>query len=203
MRNRSLLLPLALAACVSPATDRSAPIAGVDRPADPAAVARAVETVERLDRLRSGLARTFDGSGARPDEATFLLVCRPVGVESARIARENGWVVEQTATRWRNPDHAADPEARAAIERFERTPGLEGTWIRTERDGRRGTRYFRRIVVEPPCLSCHGAKGERPEFVKERYPDDRAHGFEVGDVRGAYAVFVPDSGSGGSPAPER
>ncbi|MFO8099786.1 MAG: hypothetical protein R6T83_09240 [Salinibacter sp.] len=33
---------------------------------------------------------------------------------------------------------------------------------------------------------------ERPDFVKEGYPDDRAYGFEPGDLRGIYAVFVPD-----------
>lgn len=163
------------------------------RPADPEALGRAVSTIERLDRLRSDLASTFDDPDARPDEATFLLVCRPVGVEARRIAEENGWAVEQRATRWRNPDHAADPESGTAIERFERSPDLEGIWLRTERDGIAGSRYFRRITLERPCLACHGEKDRRPDFVKERYPEDRAWGFEPGDVRGVYAVFVPDS----------
>lgn len=48
-----------------------------------------------------------------------------------------------------------------------------------------------RITVDRACLACHGAKEERPAFVKENYPGDRAYGFEVGDLRGAYSVFVP------------
>ncbi|MDX1660926.1 MAG: DUF3365 domain-containing protein [Gemmatimonadota bacterium] len=189
---RSILAVLvSLAACAAPRSEAPRPAA--DRPADPTELARAVERVERLDRLRSSLASTFDDPTARPDRATFLVVCKPVGVEAARIARENGWAVEQLSEKYRNPDHAPDPEAREAIDRFERVGALDGQWIRTVRDGTEGTRYFRRIVVEPPCLQCHGEKESRPRFVKEGYPEDRAYGFDVGDLRGIYSVFVPDS----------
>ena len=35
--------------------------------------------------------------------------------------------------------------------------------------------------------------------MKEGYPEDRAHGFEVGDLRGVYSVFVPEDGGGDAP----
>ena len=66
-----------------------------------------------------------------------------------------------------------------------------------------------RITVREACLACHGAKAERPDFVKERYPEDRACGFEVGDLRGLYSVFVPadagerETAEPGDPEPER
>lgn len=44
----------------------------------------------------------------------------------------------------------------------------------------------------PSCLACHGMKTSRPNFVKESYPDDRAFEFKVGDLRGMYAVFIPE-----------
>jgi hypothetical protein len=50
--------------------------------------------------------------------------------------------------------------------------------------------------VQPSCLACHGPKDERPAFVKKDYPEDRAYGFEDGDLRGIYAVFVPDTSVG-------
>ena len=37
-----------------------------------------------------------------------------------------------------------------------------------------------------------GKKSARPEFIAKNYPADRAHGFRVGDLRGAYSVFVAD-----------
>jgi hypothetical protein len=46
--------------------------------------------------------------------------------------------------------------------------------------------------VEASCLVCHGAKENRPQFVKDNYPQDLAYNFHVGDLRGMYAVFIPD-----------
>jgi hypothetical protein len=67
--------------------------------------------------------------------------------------------------------------------------------VRTTFKGQAGTRYFRRITVEPACLACHGKREARPEFVKKNYPQDKAFGFAAGDLRGVYSVFIPDSGS--------
>ncbi len=38
----------------------------------------------------------------------------------------------------------------------------------------------------------HGSKDSRPAFVKDNYPADRAFNFKPGDLRGMYAVFVPE-----------
>ncbi len=151
-----------------------------------------VREVERLDALRSGLARSFSGSGGDVDRGTFRNVCQPVGKELKSVAAENGWMVSQMAVRYRNPAHRADSMARAVMEKMDTHRELMGTWRRTRMNGREGVRYFRRITVERACLACHGAKEDRPAFVKEDYPEDRAHGFEVGDLRGVYSVFVPE-----------
>ena len=50
----------------------------------------------------------------------------------------------------------------------------------------------RRINVEPSCLACHGTKASRPAFIKANYPDDKAFDFTVGDLRGMYAVHLPE-----------
>ena len=55
-----------------------------------------------------------------------------------------------------------------------------------------GVRYFRRIAVEASCLACHGAQGERPSFVKTKYPEDLAFDFQPGDLRGLYEVIIPN-----------
>ena len=159
---------------------------------DAEVLARAVREVERLDALRSALARGFEVQGVPADRATFQQVCRPVGQEAQRIAKENGWFVAQLAEKYRNPEHALDAEARGIHELLRARPDVAGIWMRTEWEGRPGTRYLRRIVVEPACLSCHGSKEARPAFVVEGYPEDRAYGFRVGDLRGLYSVFVPD-----------
>nr|WP_279354664.1 DUF3365 domain-containing protein [Salinibacter sp.] len=59
--------------------------------------------------------------------------------------------------------------------------------------GHEGWRYAHRITVQPSCLACHAPKDERPAFVKKDHPEDRAYGFDDGDLQGVHAVFVPDT----------
>lgn len=158
----------------------------VGRP-EPQVLAKVVQEIERLDAMRSALAASFSGE---PDRSTFAQVCRPVGAQARRLAEENGWEVAQLAEKYRNPDHRLDPEAERAYRLMAEDGGLMGIWVRAELDGRHGYRYFRRIVVEQACLACHGALDDRPQFVKDGYPEDRAYDFEVGDLRGLYSVFV-------------
>lgn len=51
---------------------------------------------------------------------------------------------------------------------------------------------YRRIDVLPSCMACHGSKQSRPAFVKANDPDDTAFDFKVADLRGLYAVHLPE-----------
>lgn len=159
-----------------------------------AAMADAVRAVEELDALRSGLAGTITAL-ATPDQETFAQVCKPVGARARALAAERGWHVIQMAERHRNPNHALDADGEFATRFLTRHPQALSTWIRTERAGQPGTRYLRRITVERSCLACHGEAAARPAFVTREYPGDRAFGFREGDLRGVYAIFIPDSAS--------
>jgi hypothetical protein len=159
---------------------------------NPVELAKAVEEIEYLDQMRSGLAATLDKE-ITPDQGTFKKVCQPVGMQAKKLSQENGWQVQQIARKYRNPDHAAkDLQALMAVAKFEQNPQLIGFWNRENRHGQTGTRYYRRIDVQASCLACHGAKNNRPDFVKNKYPQDLAYDFKVGDLRGMYAVFIPD-----------
>lgn len=160
---------------------------------DPAQLAKAVQEIEQLDALRSGLADYLKDSPETPTADTMKQVCKPVGMKAMQLSKENGWTVKQIATKYRNPDHKPDTlHAQMAIAKFEQNPDLMGFWEPETLDGQTGTRYYRRINVEASCLACHGAKGDRPEFVQTNYPQDLAYDFKVGDLRGMYAVFIPD-----------
>jgi hypothetical protein len=160
---------------------------------NPEALSRAVQDIEALDSLRSGLASSLEGRTEEPTMQTMKEVCRPVGMQAKHLSQENGWQVKQIAQKYRNPDHAPDTlHAQMAIAAFEQNPELIGFWNRETIDGQSGSRYYRRINVEASCLACHGLKNNRPQFVNDNYPDDRAYDFAVGDLRGMYAVFIPD-----------
>ncbi|MDY7016010.1 MAG: DUF3365 domain-containing protein [Cyanobacteriota bacterium] len=161
---------------------------------DPAQLAKAIQEIESLDALRSGLASTLEGRKDAPTAQTLKEVCKPVGMKAKQLSLENGWQVKQIATKYRNPAHAPDSErSEVALTQFEQNPELIGFWERETSNSQMGTYYYRRINVEASCLACHGAKGNRPQFIREKYPQDLAFDFKVGDLRGMYAVFIPDS----------
>jgi len=158
----------------------------------PDSVQRAVETeIQDLNAMRESLAATIDTPSV--DKQTFARVCKPVGQRAKTVAQTHNWTVQQLARKYRNPAHAPDAEADSVHAQFAQDAERTKTWIRTVRNGTQGWRYFRRITVQPSCLACHGAKERRPDFVQSGYPEDRAYGFDAGDLRGLYAVFVPDS----------
>jgi hypothetical protein len=160
---------------------------------NPAELAKAVEAVENLDALRSGLASYLKDEPEPPTAETMKQVCKPVGMKAMALSKENGWQVKQLAKKYRNPAHALDtPHATMALAKFEQNPELMGSWEKDILDGQPGTRYYRRINVEASCLACHGMKNSRPDFVKANYPQDLAYDFKEGDLRGMYAVFIPD-----------
>lgn len=171
------------------------PLAGQGVRPPPAAMADAVREVEAIDAMRSGLAASLPG-GPTPGRQVFAQVCKPVGARARQLAEERGWQVIQMAERHRNPSHGLDADGEFATRFFTRHPQALAVWLRSSQEGREGTRYFRRITVERACLACHGAEESRPAFIAQDYPGDRAFGFREGDLRGVYAVFIPDSGAG-------
>ena len=188
MRHRNMSLVIGLTVIVISAIGGTAE---TGRP-HPDILAKAVQAVENLDSLRSGLTGSFESQGVPADKTTFKQVCKPVGLQAKQLAQDNGWQVNQMATKYRNPQHQLDVEGRQAYAILEANPTLMGMRTRTTMKGQSGARYFRRITVESACLACHGAKDKRPAFIKQDYPEDRAYDFQADDLRGIYSVFVPD-----------
>jgi hypothetical protein len=192
-RLTGLLLGALLGALLFGLQPAAALAASAEAPVDPAVLARAVDQMEQLDRLRISLASTLEGSTEEPTLETMREVCMPVGKRAKAIGQENGWTVRQVARKYRNPDHApAGPQESEVIDLFSRHPEITGLWEPATAAQGAGVNYYRRIDVQASCLACHGSRDSRPAFVKERYADDRAFNFKPGDLRGMYAVFIPE-----------
>jgi cytochrome c553 len=157
-----------------------------------AGLTKAIGEIEQLDAMRTNLAGTLEGLEGEPTLETMKQVCQPVGMRAKQLAIENGWQVKQLAAKYRNPDHAVSTEAeRSALAAFEADRDLMGIWKVATVGDRAGTQYYRRIDVLPACMACHGRESERPQFVKDKYPQDLAYDFAPGDLRGMYSVFIP------------
>lgn len=59
-------------------------------------------------------------------------------------------------------------------------------------NGIKVVRYVKPILVEAPCLNCHGSKSQISkdvaEVIKQKYPKDKATGYKIGDLRGVISV---------------
>ena len=61
-----------------------------------------------------------------------------------------------------------------------------------EEKGVFSVRYMKPIVIQAPCLSCHGTSNQISEDVKvilnNKYPTDKATGYQLDDLRGAVSI---------------
>lgn len=113
---------------------------------------------------------------------------------------KNGIYVRRVSDRIRNVDDTPDALERRLLEQLAEAhqagtlPGELAEVIRAP-DGTYELQYLRPILVQPRCLACHGDPAAfAPEVravLARRYPEDRATGYDVGDLRGAVSVRVP------------
>ncbi len=134
-----------------------------------------------LTEMRQSLAATLDNrTGLVINEDVFKQTCGKVGQELQTWAAANYVRVRQASDRFRNPANAASEKDMRMIELFRSDPKLD-----RQMDGKK---LYVRIPVVQSCLHCHGEKNARPDFIKIKYPQDKAFGYKPGDLRGVYSV---------------
>ena len=143
-------------------------------------------TADYATQLKAALQESLKAGG--PIEA--ISVCSDVAPKLAsEISRASGAKVRRTSWRFRNPGNAPDDWEAQALNELEATGKQE--YFALMPGG--GARYLKAIPTGPVCLSCHGET--LPAAIQERldatYPHDRATGFTVGDLRGAFSVSWP------------
>ncbi len=107
-----------------------------------------------------------------------------------------GITLKRVSTRHRNPVNAPDAEEVKALRHFEavleESGSLPKDWVQQTPGG--DLRYYRPLVIAPPCLTCHGDPAGMDAAVvnaiQQKYPEDHATGFEVGDLRGLVRVSI-------------
>ena len=102
------------------------------------------------------------------------------------------WQLRRTALKWRNPSNAPDDWEQEVLRKFEarrmagESMGSLEAW--TIEAGE--FRYMKAIPTAEVCLGCHGQALGEPvrRALEQRYPNDRATGFRLGDIRGAFSL---------------
>ena len=110
--------------------------------------------------------------------------------------------VRRVSHRVRNPQNAPDAREAAVLDRFEaqvadgQTPGPV-----VERADGEAFFYAPITISTPLCLTCHGEVGggiapETATLLTRLYPEDRATGFKLGDLRGMWVVHIREDAPG-------
>jgi hypothetical protein len=138
------------------------------------------------------LAPNFDGYL----DAVEVGSTRFYGKNPALATRELSSIANETATRAkftvtsdkvRQPANAPDAFEQSAIAAFAAnaaTPFVE------KYEGAH-YRYAKPLFVKEGCLKCHGKPEDAPPAVIEKYGDQKAFHYKVGDLRGIISVTLP------------
>jgi hypothetical protein len=145
------------------------------------------------DKIRGLLLQELGKGGP----ASAVRVCSEVAQEMTReFNRRTGHHARRVSVKYRNPQNMPDRYEQRELERMEAEKrqnhlAKEHVEVVKERDVN-VFRYVRPLTVVPVCLNCHGPietmTPEVKRMLAERYPDDRATGFQVGDLRGAARI---------------
>lgn len=151
---------------------------------------------EAFAKLSGALVEAIGKSGP----AGALSVCSDRAPQIAQeVAAAHSITLRRATHKPRNPKNAADEVEKAALEAFlaalakKEAPKPQ---VLTNADGSRS--FLAPIVLgNPLCLQCHGIPGKdiAPETLAEiqkLYPDDKATGFQLGDLRGLWRVNFPN-----------
>ncbi len=168
--------------------------------ADDAAVLEEARSV--ASAVPPKLVQALTAEIAQGGVASAVNVCNEKAPQMAKAAsQQSGWAIRRVSLRNRNPKAVPDAWERAALEEFDRraaageSPATLETSALVEEGGRKEFRYMKALPVQKMCLGCHGATDAIPADVVAKlqalYPDDKAVGYSVGQIRGAMTIRKP------------
>lgn len=166
--------------------------------ADQALQAEAVGVMKQFGKALLGEVKK--SMGANGPVAT-VEVCNLKAPQIAeKVSGTSGWDVSRTSLRYRNEGNMPDAwelrvlndfEARKAAGESVKTMAYSETI--TDANGQTTFRFMKAIPTGDVCLVCHASEiGPDIEAkIAELYPNDKARGFNLGDIRGAFSLSKP------------
>lgn len=137
-----------------------------------------------LDTVKAAMQ---DGGPAKAVEA-----CQSLAPQIAARHSQAPWRVGRTALKVRNPANAPDVWERRVLEQFaaRAAAGEPVAELRHAEVVDGEFRLMKAIPTGEPCLACHGGniKPELAAVIDQRYPQDQARGFALGELRGAFTL---------------
>lgn len=109
-----------------------------------------------------------------------------------------GIYIKRVSFKFRNNNNKPDEFETKALKYFEELKSNGKLTDTTEymevvdKEGVKNVRYLKPITIQAPCLGCHGTLDQIvPEvqtMLQTKYPDDKAKGYQMDDLRGAVSI---------------
>lgn len=148
-----------------------------------------------MESLKSILVKEMQANGI----VAAVSVCS----DTAQLLTNNygikkGIYIKRVSFKYRNENDAPnkiETEALKMFEELKQKGELKETtefFKTTEENGATSVIYLKPILVQAPCLSCHGPLEQIGPDVKQilqkKYPNDKATGYQLDDLRGAVSI---------------
>jgi hypothetical protein len=140
--------------------------------------------------LRTELMQAMQEGGP----ANAIAVCSQRATAIAASVSTDGYTVRRVGTRLRNPGNAPSERDRAALAQFEARDKKDDSPIRVRNDDAAAPKFslYLPLRAGEMCITCHGDPTSLPQAARDalsqRYPQDQATGYALGDLRGAVVV---------------
>lgn len=142
-----------------------------------------VKVGTRLNEYRESLASGVNKL-KKIDKNVFKSTCMPVGKKIKKLKLKKAVVVKQISHKNRNPNNIVPNTFEKYYQEFLNNSKLDHKLVVVNKK----EYALKRIPVQESCLACHGDYKNRPKFIKKKYLKDKAHSFQVGDLRGVYLI---------------
>ncbi len=150
-----------------------------------------------LKRLKGELLKSLQKP---PYEA--IDVCHEKALKITKQVEEefdHGIKVKRTSLKYRNPKNKPDEidkQILTYLEKLNKQGKLpQELVVKVNEGGKSYYRYYKPLKIKPLCLMCHGDPKLMDKKllakIKKYYPNDRAVGYKVGDLRGVVEVQIP------------
>ena len=153
--------------------------------------AEALALVKKFGGTLKPLLKTAMKSGGPVNAINVCSVQAPAIAKS--LSENSPWTVKRVSLKARN-QKTATPDAweKGVLEDFEtqRTAGVAIKNMTAMNTKTHEFRYMKAQGIAPVCLNCHGTdiKPEVQAALNSHYKNDKAVGYKLGDVRGAFSL---------------
>lgn len=180
-----------LLAALAAAVALSAPVQAAD--VDQAALTN--EARQQVKAFGGNLKKTVKKGmqAGGPTEAIHLCNTKAPGIAAEHSKGE--WNVGRTSLKLRNPDNKPDEWEASVLADFDKrlAAGEDPKKMEASKleDGQ--FHYMKAIPTGGLCLACHGEQLAEPVKARlaELYPEDKATGYQAGQIRGAFTLTKP------------